>query len=85
MHNWKQFADRFRAAGYGIDDLKDVQLRFYPITTVAQHGNQSQLKAELKAIEDRLTAWLNPACNYQYKADQPSATRYPPQRTPNTP
>ena len=35
MHNWKQFADRFRAAGYGIDDLKDVQLRFYPITTVA--------------------------------------------------
>jgi hypothetical protein len=81
MHNWKQFADRFAAAGYGIDDLKDVQLRFYPITTVAQHGNQAQLKQELKAIEDRLTAWLNPACNYQHDATKPSATRYPPPRT----
>jgi hypothetical protein len=84
MHNWKQFADKFKAAGYGLDDLKDVKLRFYPITTVAQHGNQAQLKQELKSIEDRLTAWLNPACNYQHKPDQPSATRYP-QPKQNTP
>ena len=82
MANWQQFSQKFFAAGYGIDDLKDVRLRFYPITTVAQHGNKEVLKKELETIEDRIVAWLNPACNYQHKPDQPSATRYPPARTP---
>ena len=88
MKNWKAFADKFKAAGYGLDDLQDVTLRFFPITTVADYGgNKEQLKKELGDLETRIVALINPACNREYNPTKPSATRFPTQkpiRTQNT-
>lgn len=87
MRNWRTFAQKFAAAGYGLEDLKDITLRFFPITTTAAYGGtKEQLKAELGAIEDRIVYLINPACNYQYDPSRPSSTKYPPPRTKqNTP
>lgn len=82
MANWKAFATKFSAAGYGLDDLKDITLRFFPITTVADFGgDKERLKAELSALETRIVSLINPACNRQYDPTRPSATRTPPGRT----
>ncbi len=76
MHNWKEFSIKFFQAGYGIEDLKDITLRFYPIP--ADPGDDpTTFKAKLSAIEDRIVARLNPACNYQHDPNRPSSTRYP--------
>lgn len=84
MANWKEFATKFRNAGYGIDDLKDITLRFFPITTVADFGgDKEQLKSELSTIETRIVGLINPACNKEYDPNKRSATRYPPPK--NTP
>jgi hypothetical protein len=81
MRNWKQFSDRFAQAGYGMDDLKDITIHFYPIP--ADLGDDpATFKAKLGAIEDRIVAWLNPACNYQHDPSRPSSTRVPPARNP---
>jgi hypothetical protein len=81
MRNWKEFATKFKNAGYGIDDLKDVTLRFFPITSVADYGgDRAQLKKELEALETRIVSMINPACNREYKPTLPSATKFPQQR-----
>ena len=78
MHNWREFATKFKTAGYGIDDLKDITLRFFPITTVAEFGgDKAQLKKELEALETRIISMINPACNSEYRSDKPSATKFP--------
>jgi GIY-YIG catalytic domain len=85
MRNWKQFADRFAAAGYGMDDLKDITLRFFPIPPDLGDDPET-FKRKLGAIEDRIVAALNPACNYQHDPTRPSSTKYPqPRTTPNSP
>ena len=76
MANWKSFADKFRAAGYGIDDLKDVTLRFYP----RPNPGSPTFKQELADLETRIVATINPACNKEYDPTRPSATRFPTQR-----
>ena len=76
MANWKAFADKFRAAGYGIDDLKDVTLRFYP----RPNPGSPTFKQELADLETRIVATINPACNKEYDPSRPSATRFPTQR-----
>jgi hypothetical protein len=81
MHNWREFATKFRTAGYGIDDLRDITLRFFPITTVADFGgDKEQLKNELKALETRIVSLINPACNREYDPARRSATRFPTQK-----
>lgn len=76
MANWRTFAQKFRTAGYGIDDLKDVTLRFYP----RPNSGSPTFKQELSDLETRIVATINPACNKEYDPDRPSATRFPTQR-----
>lgn len=81
MANWQQFSQKFFAAGYGIDDLKDITLRFFPIPPDLGDDPET-FKKKLGTIEDRIVAVLNPACNYQHNPARPSSTRYPAPRTP---
>jgi hypothetical protein len=82
MRNWQEFSRRFSAAGYGIDDLKNITLRFFPIP--ADLGDTpEQFKAKLGTIEDRIVQMINPACNYQYDPSRPSSTRIVTQRPIN--
>ena len=76
MVNWQAFAQKFAAAGYGIDDLKDITLRFYP----RPNTGSPTFKQELADLETRIVATINPACNREYNPDRPSATRFPTQR-----
>ena len=76
MANWQTFAQKFAAAGYGIDDLKDITLRFYP----RPNPGSPTFKQELEALETRIVATINPACNKEYNPDRPSSTRFPAQR-----
>jgi hypothetical protein len=76
MANWKIFADKFRAAGYGIDDLKNVTLRFYP----RPNPGSPTFKQELSDLETRIVGIINPACNREYDPTRPTATRFPTQR-----
>ena len=76
MRNWQAFAQKFRAAGYGIDDLKDVTLRFYP----RPNPGSPTFKQELSDLETRIVGIINPACNREYDPSRPSATRFPTQR-----
>ena len=82
MRNWKEFSTKFFAAGYGIDDLKNITLRFYPIPSDLGDDPET-FKKKLGAIEDRIVAMINPACNYQYNPNKPSATKFPTTRTEN--
>jgi hypothetical protein len=59
-----------------MDDLKDITLRFYPIPSDLGDDPET-FKKKLGAIEDRIVAAINPACNYQYDANKPSATKFP--------
>lgn len=76
MANWQSFAQKFKAAGYGINDLKDVTLRFYP----RPNPGSPTFKQELADLETRIVATINPACNREYNPGRPSATRFPAQR-----
>jgi hypothetical protein len=76
MANWQTFAQKFAAAGYGIDDLKDVTLRFYP----RPNTGSPTFKQELADLETRIVATINPACNREYNPERPSSTRFPAQR-----
>ena len=82
MHNWQEFAMKWKSAGYGIDDLKDITLRFFPITTRADYQGDN-LKDELRAIETRIVRLINPACNFEYNPTKPSATKFPTSRPNN--
>ena len=73
MQNWKSFADKFAQQGYGIDDLKDVKLRFFP----RPHPGSPTFKEELEAIETRIVGIINPMCNKEYDPSRPSSTRIP--------
>jgi hypothetical protein len=77
MRNWQLFAQKFAAAGYGIDDLKDITLRFYP----RPNPGSSTFKQELSDIETRIVSMINPACNREYNPNRPSATKFPPSRS----
>jgi hypothetical protein len=76
MANWQAFAQKFATAGYGIDDLKDITLRFYP----RPNTGSPTFKQELEDLETRIVATINPACNREYNPDRPSSTRFPAQR-----
>jgi hypothetical protein len=76
MRNWQAFAQKFAAAGYSIDDLKDVTLRFYP----RPNPGSPTFKKELEDLETRIVATINPACNKEYNPNRPSATKFPTQR-----
>ena len=76
MVNWQAFAQKFAAAGYGIDDLKDITLRFYP----RPNTGSPTFKQELEDLETRIVATINPACNREYDSSRPSSTRFPTQR-----
>jgi len=76
MVNWQAFAQKFAAAGYGIDDLKDITLRFYP----RPNTGSPTFKQELEDLETRIVSTINPACNREYNPDRPSSTRFPAQR-----
>jgi precorrin-6B methylase 2 len=76
MANWQAFAQKFASAGYGIDDLKDITLRFYP----RPNTGSPTFKQELADLETRIVATINPACNKEYDPNRPSATRFPVQR-----
>jgi hypothetical protein len=78
MRNWKAFADKFAQQGYGINDLKDITLRFFP----RPHPGTSTFKKELENIETRIVRMINPMCNYEYDPDRPSSTRIPPAKVP---
>jgi len=78
MKNWKAFADKFKAAGYGIDDLKDITLRFFPIASRTEFpGEEEEFKKYLSDIETRIVGIINPACNREYNPERRSATRFP--------
>ena len=77
MANWKIFADRFKSLGYGIDDLKDITLRFFPIADASQYPDRAQFKQDLETLETRIVTLINPACNREHRPDQPSSTKYP--------
>jgi hypothetical protein len=76
MVNWQAFAQKFAAAGYGIDDLRDITLRFYP----RPNTGSPTFKQELADLETRIVATINPACNREYDSSRPSATKFPTQR-----
>lgn len=76
MANWLTFSQKFKAAGYGIEDLKDITLRFYP----RPNPGSATFKQELSDLETRIVGIINPACNREYDPTRPSATRYPPAR-----
>lgn len=80
MANWQVFAQKFFAAGYGIDDLKNITLRFFPIPPDSG-DDPVTFKNKLKTIEDRIVAALNPACNFEHNPARPSSTKYPLPRT----
>jgi hypothetical protein len=80
MRNWQVFAQKFAGAGYGIEDLKDVTLRFYP----RPNPGSSTFKQELKDLETRIVRMINPACNFEYDPQRPSATRFPAARPQGT-
>lgn len=77
MANWKTFAGRFRDAGYGIDDLKNITLHFFPMASKNDFEDLEAWKLYLKTIETRINTLLNPACNAEHRFDTPSSTRYP--------
>lgn len=81
MRNWQNFAQKFSSAGYGLDDLKDITLRFYP----RPNPGSPTFKQELADIETRIVGIINPMCNKEYDPNRPSATRIPPTRATNTP
>ena len=81
MANWQQFSQKFFASGYGIDDLKNITLRFFPIPPDLG-DDPVTFKKKLKAIEDRIVAALNPACNFEHDPTRRSSTKYPAARTP---
>lgn len=76
MANWKSFSQQFRTAGYGIDDLKDITLRFYP----RPNTGSPTFKQELADLETRIVGMINPACNREYDPTRPTSTRFPAQR-----
>ena len=73
MANWQAFAQKFAQQGYGIDDLKDITLRFYP----RPNPGSPTFKQELKNIETRIVRTINPMCNFEYDPTRASATRIP--------
>lgn len=77
MANWQAFAQKFAQQGYGIDDLKKIELVFFP----RPHPGTPTFKQELKNIETRIVRMINPMCNFEYNPARPSATRIPPTRT----
>ena len=77
MANWQAFAQKFAQQGYGLDDLKDITLRFYP----RPNPGSSTFKQELSDIETRIVRTINPMCNREYDPTRPSATRIPPARS----
>lgn len=79
MRNWQTFSQKFAAAGYGIDDLKDITLRFYP----RPNTGSPTFKKDLEALETRIVSTINPMCNKEYDPSKPSSTRIPPNRTTN--
>lgn len=74
MRNWQIFAQRFAQQGYGLDDLKDITLRFYP----RPNPGSPAFKQELSDIETRIVRVINPMCNREYDPARPSSTRIPP-------
>jgi hypothetical protein len=78
MRNWQIFSQQFSQQGYGIDDLKDITLRFFP----RPNPGSPTFKQELETLETRIVSAINPMCNKEYNPERPSSTRIPPQRTP---
>lgn len=76
MANWRTFAQKFAQQGYGIDDLKDITLRFFP----RPNPGSPTFKKELEDLETRIVGIINPMCNKEYNPTRPSATRIPPAR-----
>ena len=76
MANWRAFSQRFAQQGYGIDDLKDITLRFFP----RPNPGSPTFKKELEDLETRIVGIINPMCNKEYDPTRPSATRIPPAR-----
>lgn len=76
MANWRTFAQLFARQGYGIDDLKDITLRFFP----RPNPGSPTFKQELSDLETRIVGMINPMCNREYNPQRPSATRIPPAR-----
>jgi hypothetical protein len=74
MRNWQTFAQQFSQQGYGIDDLKDITLRFFP----RPNPGSPSFKQELEALETRIVSVINPMCNKEYNPERPSSTRIPP-------
>lgn len=78
MKNWKSFADKFKQAGFTINDLKDITLRFFPIANRDDFpGQDKEWKKYLSDMESVIVRRINPACNKEYKADRPTATKFP--------
>jgi hypothetical protein len=73
MRNWQTFAQQFSQQGYGIDDLKDITLRFFP----RPNPGSPSFKQELEALETRIVSIINPMCNKEYNPERPSSTRIP--------
>ena len=73
MRNWQTFAQQFAQQGYGIDDLKDITLRFFP----RPNPVSQTFKQELEALETRIVSVINPMCNKEYNPGRPSSTRIP--------
>ena len=81
MKNWLTFSQRFANAGYGLDDLKDITLRFFPVASRREFpGREEEFKKYLETLETRIVTLINPACNKEHNPDKPSATRYPEKR-----
>jgi hypothetical protein len=80
MRNWKTFSDKFKSSGYGVDDLKNITLRFFPIADYSAYPNREEFKKALENLESRIIRMINPACNYEHNPNKPSATKYPQQK-----
>lgn len=82
MVNWGAFAQKFAQQGYGLDDLADITLRFFP----RPRSDSPTFKKELEHIETRIVKILNPMCNYEYDPSRPSSTKIPTAKVadPNT-
>jgi hypothetical protein len=81
MKNWRIFAQKFKNAGYGMDDLENITLRFFPMAGRYDFpGSEIEFKAYLRGLESRIVRMINPACNVEYNADRASATKFPPSK-----
>lgn len=78
---WQQFVQEFVDRGYQIEDLDNIQIRFWPIPNPSTSDFLSKediakFKRDLEAIEKRIVKFFNPYCNHASKKYEFDTTKW---------